>query len=196
MDPYDPKRNSSIPNLKKDNDPSSDSSPDREFRDPLDSQPYSNDDAFTPVAPYPDYNQYNAHDPYGLPPGQRWPHSKLGVASFIIGLSTIVINIILVVIAVIMIVSAVGNSGTSLEMLNESNIDTWISAMLGGIVVLGLIWGLLILANLTGLVLGIVGCFVKQRRKVFAIIGIVLNVFPAIFLLFSFVIGIFSESSY
>lgn len=195
MDPYDPKRNSSFPNLKKDSDP--DPSQENEFRDPLESQSYNDyhSSTFTPP-PQPDYNHYNPNDPYALPPGQKWPHSKLGVASFIIGLSTIVINIILVVIAVIMVASAVGSTGTSFEMLDEQNIAAWMSGMLGGLIVLILIWGFMIFANFTGLVLGIVGCCIKQRRKVFAIIGIVLNALPAAFLLLSFILGMFTESSY
>lgn len=195
MDPYDPKRNSSFPNLKKDTD--SDPAQDNQFRDPLVSEPVREDYA-SPTAPphYTDYNQYNVNDPYALPPGQKWPHSKLGVASFVIGLSTIVINIILVVIAVIMVASAVGSTGTSLEMLDEENITAWMSGMLGGLVVLILIWGFMIFANFTGLVLGIVGCCIKQRRKIFAILGVVLNALPAAFLLLSLLLGIFSEGNY
>ncbi|MGV7115868.1 hypothetical protein [Paenibacillus kyungheensis] len=197
MDPYDPKRNSSFPNLKKDTDTDSDPAQDNEFRDPLVSEPVREDYA-SPTAPphYTDYNQYNVNDPYALPPGQKWPHSKLGVASFVIGLSTIVINIILVVIAVIMVASAVGSTGTSLEMLDEENITAWMSGMLGGLVVLILIWGFMIFANFTGLVLGIVGCCIKQRRKIFAILGVVLNALPAAFLLLSLLLGIFSEGNY
>lgn len=191
MDPYDPKRNSSFPNLKKDTDPPQDN----EFRDPLaPSEPY--DYPSSTFAPLSDYNHYNPNDPYAPPPGQRWPHSKLGVASFIIGISTLIINIIVGVIAVIMMVTAVENSDISFNLLDEQSIEAGLAAILGGLLVLVLIWGLLILANCTGLVLGIVGCCVKQRRKVFAIIGVVLNAFPAAFILFFFIIGIFSDSNY
>lgn len=192
MDPYDPKRNPSVPNLKKDNDPPQDN----EFRNPLaTTEPY-NDYRSSPFVPPSDYNQYNPNELYAPPSGQRWPHSKLGVASFIIGISTLIINVIVGVIAVIMMVAAVEHSDISFNLLDEQGIESALASVLGGLLVLLLIWGLLILANCTGLVLGIVGCCVKQRRKVFAIIGIVLNAFPAAFLLFFFIIGIFSENSY
>ena len=191
MDPYDPKRNSSFPNLKKDTDPPQEN----EFRDPLTS-PESNDYRSSTFAPPPDYNHYYPNDPYAPPPGQRWPHSKLGVASFIIGIATLIINIIVGVFAVVMLITAIENSDISLNLLDEQSIESELATVLGGLLVLILIWGSLILANCTGLILGIVGCCVKQRRKVFAIIGIILNAFPAAFLLFFFIIGIFSDSSY
>ncbi|CAJ1315975.1 hypothetical protein [Paenibacillus nuruki] len=191
MDPYDPKRNSSFPNLKKDTD----APQDNDFRDPLaTSEPY--DYRSSTFVPPSNDNYYNPNDPYAPLPGQRWPHSKLGVASFIIGISTLIVNIIVGVIAVIMMVAAVENSDISFNLLDEQSIEAGLAAILGGLLVLVLIWGLLILANCTGLVLGIVGCCIKQRRKVFAIIGIVLNAFPAAFILFFFIIGIFSDSSY
>lgn len=190
MDPYDPKRNSSFPNLKKDTD----APQDNDFRDPLATSDY--DYRSSTFVPPSNDTYYNPNDPYAPLPGQRWPHSKLGVASFIIGISTLIVNIIVGVIAVIMMVAAVENSDISFNLLDEQSIEAGLAAILGGLLVLVLIWGLLILANCTGLVLGIVGCCIKQRRKVFAIIGIVLNAFPAAFILFFFIIGIFSDSSY
>lgn len=191
MDPYDPKRNSSFPNLKKDNEQTQ--AHDNEFKEPLDPQAYNVPPA---IPPYANYNDYPVNDPYALPPGQKWPNSKLGIASFIIGLSTIVISIIVAVVATIMISSAIGDSGDVTNMWNEQNIEATMASMLGGIIVLITIWGFVILANLTGLVLGIIGCCAKQRRRIFAVIGVVLNSLPAVFFIFSIVLGIFSGSSY
>ena len=89
----------------------------------------------------------------------RRTHSGLGIASFIIAASTVFFLILILVGAAVLESSSPGG-------LDEES---------PAVILIGLLVFAVILANLTGLALGIAGCCQKQRKKVFSILGTVIN---------------------
>lgn len=102
----------------------------------------------------PEYPEYVDE---GVPPSA--PHSGLGIASFIIALVTGTLLVIAMVFAGIMAAAAGGD------------VDDEAPAMIavGCFIILG------VLAHLLGLGLGIAGLVQRDRRRVFAALGMVLN---------------------
>lgn len=102
------------------------------------------------------------------------PHSGFGIASFVIGVIIVVIGI-----ATFLILSeaqrGIMNRSDSLagESIAYSAIGYYVLAIPGSIL---------------GLVLGIIGLTKKQKRKLFAILGVVLNILPGLSIVL-FIIG-------
>jgi len=114
--------------------------------------------------------------PVGAPPYGQGPivkkHSGLGIASFILALVAL-LTFILSFILILSSFSSIPDFATQ-EELQQSIIDSN-GAGFEGLVIGSLIIFLSIGIAFIGLVLGIIGACFKNRKKVFSIIGIVLN---------------------
>lgn len=124
--------------------------------------------------------------PYPQHPNERIKHSGPGIASFIIGLIGLVSLIGLLIGAAVVTVNLVSDFSAgelpSQEVLEQS----------GGIIVIGLLAILIIFMILIGLILGIVGLVLKNRKKAFAITGTVINGLLLIGTVFMIVLGQFA----
>lgn len=100
-------------------------------------------------------------------------HSGFGIASFILALAAGTLEFILVVIAGILETTTPGG-------IDE---DSPIMMLLG----VGMIGGLLL--NLLGIILGIVGLCLRRRKKLFAVLGVVIGSLVFVGLLFVIVVG-------
>jgi hypothetical protein len=102
-------------------------------------------------------------------------HSRMGIASFIIALGQGLVTLLLIVLAGIL-----ASMGRQQE--NEA-----------GFMILGLFFIVGIFDHLVGVVLGIAGAVQKSRKKVFAILGLVLNTLALLFVVLLIVIGLIAE---
>ncbi|MFD0586377.1 hypothetical protein ACFQZE_00060 [Paenibacillus sp. GCM10027627] len=107
--------------------------------------------------------------PYGGQAPLIKKHSGPGIASFIIGL----LAIVGLIIAIIMSVAAAGSLGSTDPLaIEEEMLNGGALALVGaGLLMIGSI-----VLSLIGLILGIIGAVLKNRKQVFSIIGIILNV--------------------
>ncbi|WP_314002617.1 hypothetical protein [uncultured Paenibacillus sp.] len=94
--------------------------------------------------------------------------SGLGIASFIIGVVCVISLIASIVIATASVMDFVSPDGTFDESMMAS--EGAGALMMVGIVIMGSL-----ALSFAGLILGIIGCVQKNRRKVFATIGVILN---------------------
>jgi hypothetical protein len=109
-----------------------------------------------------------------IPPAPDEPvlkQSGLGIASFIIGLLCITGLIISMLTMVSSLTDFITADGTALDQKQLENLIMENASLV--IAVLLFIGSLGV--GLIGLILGIIGCSLRNRRKVFAIIGTVLN---------------------
>ncbi|MCM3631180.1 hypothetical protein M3194_28095 [Paenibacillus glycanilyticus] len=135
-----------------------------------------NDSSANPEQPYDNPYASRPSNPFS-PLNENGPmkQSGLGIASFILALVTVLL-VVGAIISVTVFVSEV--SGDAQGFLNEIESmeeegtfpSEFVSVMIAGLAMIASI-GIAII----GLILGIVGAVQKNRRKVFAIIGIVLN---------------------
>lgn len=122
-----------------------------------------------------DYNSLSKSDPSQHEEllGQDLKHSGPGIASFVISLVALVGYIITFVITGVMEASILNEFG---ELTNDSSQ----ALMFLGVAVL-----ILVVLNIIGVVLGIIGISLRDRRKVFGIIGTIINgVIILVFMLF------------
>lgn len=128
----------------------------------------------------PDYNPYGSapstgfSDPTPYQPSQPLKHSGLGIASFIMAIASILIGVI----SIIMFFTAIGSLiSTGNEYLLEDTAYLEELIMGGASSFMASIVAVVVSVGITfvGLILGIIGACSKQRRKVFAVIGIILN---------------------
>jgi len=103
------------------------------------------------------------------PPAPPASQSGLGIASFVIALVSIVVMIIGFVSAVASIGEFIQPDG-SIDPESIDPMELGASMMVGVLAVLGSL-----AISFVGLILGIVGLVAKYKRKVFGIIGVVLN---------------------
>ncbi len=124
-----------------------------------------------------------------MPPHQEGAtqHSKLGIASFVIALVSVLMIVVSIIIAIAAISEMANNPEFAETMQNIAdaynpaniNMEFLESEQFGSLVIM--LFGTVILmigaliVSLVGAILGIVGVTSKNRRKVFAIIGLVLN---------------------
>ena len=111
----------------------------------------------------PGYQPPNQPSPYAQAlPYASWQqpvvlkHSGVGIASFILGISMVVLELALIVLAAVLVQQHQPSSSPSMEIA-------------GCTMILGL------LACVVGVVLGIVGALQRDRRKLFAILGLCVN---------------------
>lgn len=135
---------------------------------------YQGETVFTPVTNNPD--------------GQPGPlkHSGLGIASFVLA----IISILAFLLSIIMIFAAASNvahlSPTEIESELMAGGGEEFAAVLGG----GLLIMLAIGISIIGLILGIIGLVIKNRKKIFGILGVVLNGLIVLGIVFLMVIGL------
>ncbi|PYE52590.1 hypothetical protein HUB98_25695 [Paenibacillus barcinonensis] len=112
-------------------------------------------------------NDYMLSSESGGQPPVPLKHSGPGIASFIVGLVGLIGHIITFVLVSLALYS-------SLELL-DSSIGREELAFHPAIVLASLAFLACLILNLAGIILGVIGLVLKNRRKVFAIIGTVLN---------------------
>lgn len=101
-------------------------------------------------------------------------HSGPGIASFVLALVAVLTVVIGIVLSVAAVASSADLAGATQEEIEAELLEG------GGGEVAGLIGaGLLMIASIgfavIGLILGIIGVVMKNRKKVFGIIGLILN---------------------
>jgi hypothetical protein len=120
----------------------------------------------------------------------RITQSKLGIASFIIGLISIIIFIAGIIVVTTFIMNQNFNVGNNIQReiedsINNNDFSGYAPLVIGAIMMLGSA-----LVSIIGLILGIVGACSRNKRKVFSILGIVLNALLPVGFIGLFLIGI------
>lgn len=108
-------------------------------------------------------------------------HSGIGITSFILSLILFPAWILLFFYAGYMQVSAqkYGAQGISEEVA----------------LIVGLFFFFLLAANILSLLLGIVGCMQKEKKKIFAILGLVFSFFAFLLTMIIFLIGLIAQNA-
>ncbi|HIW33536.1 MAG TPA: tetraspanin family protein [Candidatus Paenibacillus intestinavium] len=157
---------------------------------------------YDPAAGNPASGQYNhSQYPNGAPPSgpiQPLKHSGLGITSFIFSL----VSILVIVIGLIVMFSGISSlSLTDLELMSDPTyIENLILNSDGGFPpsFVGIIVGVLLMFSsgffgFIGLIFGVISLFMKNRRKIFGILGTIFNgllvVGGFIFFVFSIVVS-------
>ncbi|NIK70000.1 MULTISPECIES: hypothetical protein [unclassified Paenibacillus] len=127
-------------------------------------QPYDNPYASRPSTPF-------------APVRENGPakQSGLGIASFILALVTLLLVVGCVISATVFVSNVTGDAQGFLNEVENMESEGTLPSDLVPIMIAGLCIIASIGVAIIGLILGIVGAVQKNRRKVFAIIGIVLN---------------------
>lgn len=118
------------------------------------------------------YNSPNSDD-YTLPPesadinGIPLKHSGPGIASFVIGLVGFLGHLVTFVLMSLVLNNSIELLGSS---ISREELAIHPAFVLGSLVFL-----VCLILNLIGLILGIIGLALKNRRKVFAVIGTILS---------------------
>lgn len=141
--------------------------------------------------------QFN-NNPYPPSPGfQPMPEadveprqSKLGVASFILGLVSIVGVIAAIIIMVTALVDFFGEFPDQSAYYDFDSPDEFLAAIILPV----LLMLFFIAVSIVGLILGIVGVCTKYTRKAFSIIGIVLNSLLSVGFLILFIMSALSQA--
>ncbi|MFS0857241.1 MULTISPECIES: hypothetical protein [Paenibacillus] len=122
-------------------------------------------------ADHSDPNHDNLFTPYPSdlenPSMGRLKHSGPGIASFVIGLASIIGYMLTLGIATMAINSTIGVVTTPIQVEEIALHPAVVLASLAVLVCL--------ILNLAGLILGVIGLILKNRKKVFAIIGTILS---------------------
>ncbi|MUG43859.1 hypothetical protein [Paenibacillus woosongensis] len=106
-------------------------------------------------------------------------HSGLGIASFIMSILALIGYFAAFFLIIAAIGQAIDNPANIEEALKHSS-----AAILGVIAIFGA--GII---NLIALILGIVGLVLKNRKKVFAIIGTVLSSLSVVMIIYFYIVG-------
>lgn len=135
------------------------------------------------------YPQYVfSSDPSRTEPPKK-AQSKLGIASFIVGLVSLVVIIVAIIIATTFIMDYIsfnGNTNTVASIEDQVNdLNDIMPLAIAGLLLLFSVG-----SSVVGLILGIVGACSKDKRKVFSVIGIVLNALLPVGFVTLFLIGI------
>jgi hypothetical protein len=143
-----------------------------------------------------DYNNtgFTAFSPANEFPGSapvKVKHSGPGIASFVLAL----IAVLTVVIGIIMSVAAVASSADFMSATPEeieSQLLEGGGEGVAAIVGAGLLMILSIGFAIIGLILGIVGVVMKNRKKVFGVIGLILNALIVLSVILLVAVGMFA----
>ncbi|QOS77902.1 hypothetical protein JNUCC31_24620 [Paenibacillus sp. JNUCC31] len=138
----------------------------------MDNHHNQNNNNSYPSGSGPDHSDPNhSFTPYPPTPEDRsldqLKHSGPGIASFVIGLVSIIGYILTIFIATLAINNAIGVVTTPIQVEEIALHPAVVLASLSILVCLVL--------NLAGLILGVIGLVLKNRKKVFAIIGTMLS---------------------
>lgn len=137
------------------------------------------------------YSQPNGNAPFSsYDEKPRKTQSKLGIASFIIGLISIVIFIIGIIVVTTFIMDQNFSDGNSIQReiedsITNNNFSEYAPLVIGALLMLASAG-----VSVVGLILGIVGACSRNKRKVFSILGIVLNALLPVGFIGLFLIGI------
>lgn len=112
-------------------------------------------------------------------------HSGPGIASFVLSMVSLLGYIVSVA-----VVGALISPIVNVESNTVTNEDVVQKLGIAGLVVI-----LFILMNVIGLILGIVGVSLKNRKKIFAILGLILNGIILLSLASFFVIAVISSTT-
>lgn len=105
-----------------------------------------------------------------MPPPEK-KHSKLGIASFIIA-------IVMGIIAFVSVIAAVFASHSDID-------DNELSLALVGLIIIGTA-----MAQIVGVILGIIGLTQKNTKKVFSILGLIFNLMAVFSIGFLMILGL------
>ncbi|CAH1200437.1 hypothetical protein PAECIP111893_01378 [Paenibacillus plantiphilus] len=115
--------------------------------------------------------------------------SKLGIASFILGIVSIIGFIISIIILYVNMVDIIGEFPTEESVMAIEDPEVIVESMIFPV----LFMLFFVVASIVGLILGITGACMKHTRKAFSIIGIVLNALLFVGFLMSLILGTFSQ---
>ncbi|NBD26121.1 hypothetical protein [Paenibacillus glycinis] len=116
--------------------------------------------------------------------------SKLGIASFVIGLVGLVVAVVAIIVTTSFIMDQIGNEGNYETFLSELENGNGDLGDLMPIVTAGLLMLLSSACCLVGLILGIVGACAKGKHKAFPVIGIVVNALLPVGFIALFMLGL------
>ncbi len=116
-------------------------------------------------------------------------HSGLGIASFILAIIAIVLVVALIIVTAVIAKDELADIALSQGNLTEEQIKEFAPLL---IVIFLTFFGSVIL-SLVGAILGIVGLLQKNRKKLFAILGTLLNSLGWIIIIILIVVGTFSN---
>ncbi|NDI35896.1 hypothetical protein [Chengkuizengella sediminis] len=120
-------------------------------------------------------------------------HSGLGIASFIIG----TISIVLAIVMFILLSMSVSNIIISAEPTEEEILELVSSQPLFITSILVLL--IVLFIQIIGAIIGVISLFIKNRKKLFPILGTILNLLPilaiVVLLLLSLIIGTYTTST-
>jgi hypothetical protein len=106
--------------------------------------------------------------------GRENRHSRMGIASFVISILVVVVILALVVGAPLLISSSEGFDPQTFDPADPQSIDLSNPTIIAlQVIGLGFIVGVLL--SFVGLGLGIAGVIQRRRKRLFAVIGAVLN---------------------
>jgi len=145
------------------------------------------------------FNDYPSNDGmYGAPQGEpvRLKQSGPGIASFIIAILAVLL-IIAGIISAGMFVSDVANDQNLLDelMYYDEYGDNFDFDLVMPIIVMMICFFAAVGLSVIGLILGIVGTVMKNRRKAFGIIGLILNALITVGAVGLFIIGLASGAA-
>ncbi|MBO7745276.1 hypothetical protein I8J29_13780 [Paenibacillus sp. MWE-103] len=127
-----------------------------------------------------DYHADHGQSPYGYPPdpdegAPKKTQSKLGIASFVIGLLSLILFAVAIVMTTTFIMDQFGNESNYNQL--RADLETRFSDVnaVMPVLVAGLLMLVSFAGSLVGLILGIVGACSKNKTKTFPIIGIIVS---------------------
>ena len=117
----------------------------------------------------------------------RPKHSGPGIASFILGL----LSILAIIVSLVVMVAGLAEYATQegLVIPDEEEIAANATVLVGA-----LLYMLSLLLSIIGIVLGIVGCVIRNRRRVFAILGLVFSALVGFGTIVTFMLGLLVQS--
>lgn len=106
--------------------------------------------------------------------GRENRHSRMGIASFVLAILVVVATLALVVGAPLLLSSTDALDPQSFDPANPQSIDLSNPAIIA-LQVIGLAFIVSVLLSFVGFGLGIAGLIQRRRKRIFAVIGAVLN---------------------
>lgn len=122
-------------------------------------------DQQSPASPSEDQGSPKRPKTTFIPPEDR-KNSRFGIASFILSIVTLLGYILLGALGTTMIEPYMTENGPLLEPTQET---------LEAMTTLAAVFIIVMIINITGLVLGVVGCFSKTRKRAVAVIATIVN---------------------
>lgn len=114
-------------------------------------------------------------------------HSRMGIASFVLGILAFVVMVVLFVVFGVLLSSVL--EGVDPQNIDPQSLQDSPGAIGLGLVTIGIVGTLLM--YLVGLALGIAGIFQRRRKRLFAVLGAVGNgIVLLVFVVFAALIGV------